>query len=52
MDIKINQKNEIVNNSEKYIELNSNENRLIIFGNFITLFQNKRFLSKNESMKF
>lgn len=51
MNIKINQENEIVNNSENYIELNYNENRLLIFGNFITLFQNKRFLSKNESIE-
>lgn len=51
MYIKINQKNEIVDNSKNSIELISNGNKLLIFGNFISLFQNKKFLSKNESIE-
>ena len=51
MFIKINQDNEIVDNSENFIELDSNGDRLLIFGNFISLFQNKKFLSKNESIE-
>ena len=51
MYIKINQENEIINNSDNYIELNSVENKLIIYGNFLSLFQNKKFLTKNESIE-
>ena len=51
MYIKINQYNEIVDNSKNYIELSSNDNKLIIYGNFISLFRNKKFFTKKESLE-